>query len=47
MTLLVAGHETSATALAWALEALARHPAGCASLRDEMRRAARTTTSTR
>ena len=33
MTLLVAGHETSATALAWALEALARHPAcsaGCA-----------------
>ena len=27
MTLLVAGHETSATALAWALEALSRHPA--------------------
>ena len=27
MTLLVAGHETTATALAWALERLARHPA--------------------
>jgi cytochrome P450 len=26
MTLLVAGHETTATALAWALEQLARHP---------------------
>jgi len=27
MTLLVAGHETTATALSWALELLARHPA--------------------
>ena len=36
MTLLVAGHETSATALAWALEALARHPASLARLRDEV-----------
>jgi cytochrome P450 family 135 len=36
MTLLVAGHETSATALAWALEALARHPAALDRLRDEV-----------
>jgi cytochrome P450 family 135 len=36
MTLLVAGHETSATALAWALEALARHPAVLSRLRDEV-----------
>jgi cytochrome P450 family 135 len=36
MTLLVAGHETSATALAWALEALARHPAALERLRDEV-----------
>ena len=36
MTLLVAGHETSATALAWALEALTRHPAALARLRDEV-----------
>jgi cytochrome P450 len=36
MTLLVAGHETSATALAWALEALARHPAALNRLRDEV-----------
>jgi cytochrome P450 len=36
MTLLVAGHETSATGLAWALEALARHPAALARLRDEV-----------
>jgi cytochrome P450 family 135 len=36
MTLLVAGHETSATALAWALEALARHPAVLSRLRDEL-----------
>ncbi|MBD0281314.1 MAG: cytochrome P450 [Thermoleophilaceae bacterium] len=33
MTLLVAGHETTATALAWALEALVRHPAALARLR--------------
>ena len=36
MTLLVAGHETSATALAWALEALARHPAALRRLSDEL-----------
>ncbi len=36
MTLLVAGHETSATALAWALEALARHPAALNRLRGEV-----------
>jgi cytochrome P450 family 135 len=36
MTLLVAGHETSATALAWALEALARHPAALNRLRAEL-----------
>jgi cytochrome P450 len=36
MTLLVAGHETSATALAWALEALARHPAALSRLREEL-----------
>ena len=36
MTLLVAGHETSATALAWALEALSRHPAALSRLRDEV-----------
>jgi cytochrome P450 family 135 len=36
MTLLVAGHETSATALAWALEALARHPDVLSRLRDEV-----------
>jgi cytochrome P450 len=36
MTLLVAGHETSATALAWALEALTHHPAVLERLRDEL-----------
>jgi cytochrome P450 len=36
MTLLVAGHETSATALAWALEALTHHPQALARLRDEI-----------
>ena len=36
MTLLVAGHETTATALAWALEALTHHPAALARLRDEI-----------
>ncbi len=38
MTLLVAGHETTATALAWALEALARHPRVLARLREEIDR---------
>jgi len=35
MTLLVAGHETTATALAWTLERLVRHPAVLARLRAE------------
>ena len=35
MTLLVAGHETTATALAWAVERLARHPDAWARLREE------------
>ena len=35
MTLLVAGHETSATALSWALERLVRHPAKLERLREE------------
>jgi cytochrome P450 len=34
MTLLVAGHETTATGLAWALEQLARHPEALARLQD-------------
>jgi cytochrome P450 len=37
VTLLVAGHETTATALSWALERLVRHPARLARLRDEVR----------
>jgi cytochrome P450 len=35
MTLLVAGHETTATALAWTLERLVRHPDVLARLQDE------------
>jgi len=34
MTLLVAGHETSATTLSWALERLVRHPEQLERLRD-------------
>ena len=34
VTLLAAGHETTAGSLAWALERLARHPAALARLRD-------------
>lgn len=34
-TLLLAGHDTSATALAWTLERLLRHPAALARARDE------------
>ena len=37
MTLLVAGHETTATALAWALERLVRHPAVLDRLVEEVR----------
>jgi len=36
MTLLVAGHETTATALAWTLERLAHHPAVLGRLREEV-----------
>jgi len=35
MTLLVAGHETTATSLAWAIERLVRHPEKLERLRDE------------
>ncbi|HKP88695.1 MAG TPA: cytochrome P450 [Thermoleophilaceae bacterium] len=37
VTLLLAGHETTTTALAWAFERLVRHPAALARLRDEVR----------
>jgi cytochrome P450 len=37
MTLLLAGHETTATALSWTLERLVRHPDVVARLRDERR----------
>jgi cytochrome P450 len=36
VTLLVAGHETTATALAWTFERLVHHPAALARLRDEL-----------
>ena len=36
MTLLVAGHETTATALSWAVELLARHPAELDRLETEV-----------
>jgi cytochrome P450 len=37
MTLLLAGHETTATSLSWALERLVRHPEALARLQDEVR----------
>jgi cytochrome P450 len=37
VTLLVAGHETTATALAWALERLVRHPGALERLTEEVR----------
>ena len=37
LTLLVAGHETTATALAWAVERLSRHPDKLARLGEEVR----------
>lgn len=37
MTLLLAGHETTATALSWTLERLSRHPDVLARLTDEVR----------
>ena len=36
LTLLLAGHETTATALAWTLDLLTRHPAALARLRAEL-----------
>ncbi len=36
LTLLVAGHETTATSLSWAVERLARHPEKLERLRDEV-----------
>ena len=36
LTLLVAGHETTATALSWAMERLTRHPEKLERLRDEV-----------
>jgi cytochrome P450 len=36
MTLLVAGHETTATGLSWAVELLARHPEALSRLEDEV-----------
>ena len=36
LTLLIAGHETTATSLAWAMERLLRHPAAWGRLRDEV-----------
>jgi cytochrome P450 family 135 len=36
MTLLVAGHETTATALSWAIELLARHPSELARLETDL-----------
>jgi cytochrome P450 len=36
MTLLVAGHETTATGLSWAIELLARHPEALARLEDDL-----------
>jgi cytochrome P450 len=36
MTLLVAGHETTATALSWAVERLVHHPGALARLREEV-----------
>ena len=44
LTLLVAGHETTATALAWAVERLVRHPEKLERLRDRGRAPARTPT---
>ena len=37
MTLLLAGHETTATGLAWTMDLLLRHPQALARLRDEVR----------
>ena len=36
LTLLVAGHETTATALSWAMERLVRHPEKLERLRAEV-----------
>ena len=47
MTLLVAGHETTATGLSWAIELLARHPARARPARDRGRGGRATPTSMR
>ena len=38
MTLLIAGHETTATGLAWTLDLLARHPEAVARVREQATR---------
>ena len=43
MTLLLAGHETTATALAWTFDLLLRHPAVLGGCATRSRRARRTT----
>ena len=45
VTLLVAGHETTATALAWAFERLVRHPAALERLRAELEPATASTST--
>ena len=47
MTLLLAGHETTATGLAWAFDLLLHHPEALARLEAELARPASTNTSTR
>ena len=46
MTLLIAGHETTATALAWAFERLTRHPSATGAAARFRSTRARATTST-
>jgi len=45
LTLLVAGSDTTATALAWSLDALARHPRVARAVRREAADGARTYTA--
>ena len=47
MTMLLAGHETTATGLAFAFDLLLRNPRVLARLRDELAAARTTPTSTR
>ena len=46
VTLLLAGHETTATSVAWAVERLVRHPEKLARLHGGDRRSATAVTST-